>query len=103
METLIGQVSIKALTKGEAALLIDELCRRSEQDRRREGMATKRQLWTIQQYRAQLGWDEKHMRNFIQKTTGVASENWLTLRTASHVISALASTPRWVDEKKTNF
>ena len=98
VEDTSGKKSMKELTKEEAIGVIDTLNKLLGNEQR-VGMATKKQLWTIDQFRTRLGWDEKRMVAFSHKTTGIMSIRWLTSAAASNVIVGLIKVTHWQNRK----
>jgi hypothetical protein len=88
IKNLVGKDRISQLTKSEAMYLIDVLVAHLEG---RPGMATKRELWKINQLVRELGWHEnpKRLRAFLKKYYGVDDARFLTHQAAWRVIESL--------------
>lgn len=89
IETLTGKENMHDLTKVEGILVIDTLLRYSSDGNVRDGMASQRQLWKIEQYRTKLGWSLEKIHNFIKKYANVENIKWLTDKSASDIINGL--------------
>lgn len=85
-----GSESIAALSKAQAAMLIDELEARKTGDFR-PGMASRRQLWLIKKLAEELGWadDPRRLRGFLKKYAKVEDLTWLTGEAAYKIIEGL--------------
>jgi hypothetical protein len=83
-----GVKSLKDLTKGEAATVIDEMERRLG---RLPSRITSRQLWEIRRLERRLGWQEEpeRLRGFLKKYAGVEDLRWLPYEKAQAVIEGL--------------
>ena len=89
IESLTGKNKMHSLTKVEGIIVIDTLLRYSPGGNVREGMASTRQLWKIEQYRLKLGWELAKLHNFIKKYAKVENPKWLTEVAASGIINGL--------------
>ena len=87
--SLTGKDKIHNLTKVEGIMVIDTLLRYSPNGNVRDGMASSRQLWKMEQYRIKLGWELPKLQNFIKKYAKVENTKWLTETTASGIINGL--------------
>jgi hypothetical protein len=88
VKALVGKESLRALTRREAGIVIDDLERLHSN---RPGMATKRELWKIRQLEKALGWDDnpKRLRAFLKKYYGVDDVRFLTHAAAWRLIESL--------------
>lgn len=86
VKAITGSESISAMTKTEAARVIDTLI-----PGRAANMATKKQLWLIDRLSKELGWDDnpKRLQGFAKKYAGVDNINWLTADKAWRLIEGL--------------
>ncbi|MBE3584858.1 MAG: regulatory protein GemA [Thermoanaerobacter sp.] len=87
---LTGSESISALTKTQAAVLIDEL-ESKKRGETRPGMATPRQIWKIRELEKELGWADQpaRLRGYLKKYAHVDDLRWLTGKQAWKVIEGL--------------
>lgn len=90
-----GSDKISQLSKQQGIKLIDNLLKcqseNNTEDNHRPGMATKKQLWLIEDLVKKLGWqdDPQRLRGFLKKYTKVENLNWLKQKPASNIIQAL--------------
>lgn len=68
----------------------------------RPNMATKRQMWKIEQLEKDLGWDNnpKRLRNFVKKYYHVDKLEWLKFSQASNLIDSLKNVLKKETEKR---
>lgn len=88
---LTGVESVKAMSKAAANHLID-IFDGHISGKYGSDIATNKQLFAIESYRAELGWDSEHLRSFISRTSGVHHIQWLDRKAASKVITGLSKT-----------
>jgi len=95
VETQTGKQSITEVTKEEARTLIDGL---QEKKQTVKGYITEKQLKYIKGLAQNLGWEEKALRQFIEKQYNISNINWLTNKQAAKLIEGLKSI--WEKDKK---
>lgn len=100
IQTLTGKGSLKELSLGEAARVIDRL------DQKANNMSWK-QKCLIDRLMQELGWtdekgipDDKRLDGFCSKYCGVDSHKWLTRRDASKVIEGLKNMQQTMQQKR---
>lgn len=95
VETQTGKQSITEVTTQEAKVLIDGL---QEKKQTTKGQITEKQLKYIRGLTQCLGWEEKALRQFIEKQYGISDVNWLTSKQAAKLIEGLKSI--WEKDKR---
>lgn len=95
VETQTGKQSITEVTTQEAKTLIDGL---QEKKQTVKGYITEKQLKYIKGLCQCLSWEEKALRQFIEKQYGISNVNWLTSKQAAKLIEGLKSI--WEKDKK---
>ncbi|WP_034629484.1 regulatory protein GemA [Desulfotruncus alcoholivorax] len=101
VKNLTGSDSISGLTKSQAGRVIDYLEQRKGNQPGLH-MASKQQLWKIQQMAKELGWSDnpKRLMGFVKKNTGIENLNWLAADMAWRVIEGLKKVKQREDRKK---
>ena len=95
VETQTGKQSITEVTTQEAKILIDGL---QEKKQTAKGYITEKQLKYVKGLCQCLSWEEKALRQFIEKQYGISNVNWLTSKQAAKLIEGLKSI--WEKDKK---
>ncbi len=95
VETQTGKQSITEVTTQEAKTLIDGL---QEKKQTVKGYITEKQLKYIKGLCQCLSWEEKALRQFIEKQYGISNVNWLTSKQAAKLIEGLKSI--WEKDKR---
>lgn len=95
VETQTGKQSITEVTTQEAKVLIDGL---QEKKQTAKGYITEKQLKYVKGLCQCLSWEEKALRQFIEKQYGISNVNWLTSKQAAKLIEGLKSI--WEKDKK---
>ncbi len=95
VETQTGKQSITEVTTQEAKTLIDNL---QEKKQTAKGYITEKQLKYVKGLCQCLSWEEKALRQFIEKQYGISNVNWLTSKQAAKLIEGLKSI--WEKDKK---
>ena len=95
VETQTGKQSITEVTTQEAKTLIDGL---QEKKQTAKGYITEKQLKYVKGLCQCLGWEEKALRQFIEKQYGISNVNWLTSKQAAKLIEGLKSI--WEKDKR---
>ena len=95
VETQTGKQSITEVTTQEAKTLIDGL---QEKKQTAKGYITEKQLKYVKGLCQCLSWEEKALRQFIEKQYGISNVNWLTSKQAAKLIEGLKSI--WEKDKK---
>ena len=95
VETQTGKQSITEVTTQEAKTLIDNL---QEKKQTAKGYITEKQLKYVKGLCQCLSWEEKALRQFIEKQYGISNVNWLTSKQAAKLIEGLESI--WEKDKK---
>ncbi len=95
VETQTGKQSITEVTTQEAKTLIDGL---QEKKQTVKGYITEKQLKYVKGLCQCLSWEEKALRQFIEKQYGISNVNWLTSKQAAKLIEGLKSI--WEKDKK---
>lgn len=95
IETQTGKQSITEVTTQEAKTLIDGL---QEKKQTVKGYITEKQLKYIKGLCQCLGWEEKALRQFIEKQYGISNVNWLTSKQAAKLIEGLKNI--WEKDKR---
>ncbi len=95
VETQTGKQSITEVTTQEAKTLIDGL---QEKKQTVKGYITEKQLKYIKGLSQCLSWEEKALRQFIEKQYGISNVNWLTSKQAAKLIEGLKSI--WEKDKR---
>lgn len=95
VETQTGKQSITEVTTQEAKVLIDGL---QEKKQTAKGYITEKQFNYIKGLAQCLGWEEKTLRQFIEKQYGISDVNWLTSKQAAKLIEGLKSI--WEKDKR---
>lgn len=90
VKNLTGSDSISGLTKAQAGRVIDYFEQRKGKQPGIQ-MASKQQIWKIEQLADELGWsaNPKRLAGFIKKYAGIESLKWLTAAKAWRVIEGL--------------
>ena len=83
VETQTGKQSITEVTTQEAKTLIDGL---QEKKQTAKGYITEKQLKYVKGLCQCLSWEEKALRQFIEKQYGISNVNWLTSKQAAKLI-----------------
>ena len=83
VETQTGKQSITEVTTQEAKTLIDNL---QEKKQTAKGYITEKQLKYVKGLCQCLSWEEKALRQFIEKQYGISNVNWLTSKQAAKLI-----------------
>ena len=94
-ETQTGKQSITEVTTQEAKVLIDGL---QEKKQTAKGYITEKQLKYVKGLCQCLSWEEKALRQFIEKQYGISNVNWLTSKQAAKLIEGLKSI--WEKDKR---
>ncbi len=95
VETQTGKQSITEVTTQEAKILIDGL---QEKKQTAKGYITEKQLKYVKGLCQCLSWEEKALRQFIEKQYGISNVNWLTSKQAAKLIEGLKSI--WEKDKR---
>ena len=95
VETQTGKQSITEVTTQEAKVLIDGL---QEKKQTAKGYITEKQLKYVKGLCQCLSWEEKALRQFIEKQYGISNVNWLTSKQAAKLIEGLKSI--WEKDKR---
>ena len=95
VETQTGKQSITEVTTQEAKTLIDGL---QEKKQTVKGYITEKQLKYVKGLCQCLSWEEKALRQFIEKQYGISNVNWLTSKQAAKLIEGLKSI--WEKDKR---
>lgn len=95
VETQTGKQSITEVTTQEAKTLIDGL---QEKKQTVKGYITGKQLKYVKGLCQCLSWEEKALRQFIEKQYGISNVNWLTSKQAAKLIEGLKSI--WEKDKR---
>ena len=95
VETQTGKQSITEVTTQEAKTWIDNL---QEKKQTAKGYITEKQLKYVKGLCQCLSWEEKALRQFIEKQYGISNVNWLTSKQAAKLIEGLKSI--WEKDKK---
>ncbi len=95
VEAKTGKQSITEVTTKEANTLIDGL---QEKRQTAKGRITEKQLKYIKGLIQCLGWEEKALRQFIEKQYHISNVNWLTSKQAAKLIEGLKSI--WEKDKR---
>ena len=95
VETQTGKQSITEVTTQEAKVLIDGL---QEKKQTAKGYITEKQLKYVKGLCQCLSWEEKALRQFIEKQYGISDVNWLTSKQAAKLIEGLKSI--WEKDKR---
>ena len=95
VETQTGKQSITEVTTQEAKTLIDNL---QEKKQTAKGYITEKQLKYVKGLCQCLSWEEKALRQFIEKQYGISNVNWLTSKQAAKLIEGLKSI--WEKDKR---
>lgn len=95
VETQTGKQSITEVTTQEAKTLIDGL---QEKKQTAKGYITEKQLKYVKGLCQCLSWEEKALRQFIEKQYGISNVNWLTSKQAAKLIEGLKSI--WEKDKR---
>ncbi len=95
VETQTGKQSITEVTTQEAKILIDGL---QEKKQTVKGYITEKQLKYVKGLCQCLSWEEKALRQFIEKQYGISNVNWLTSKQAAKLIEGLKSI--WEKDKR---
>ena len=95
VETQTGKQSITEVTTQEAKTLIDGL---QEKKQTVKGYITEKQLKYVKGLCQCLSWEEKALRQFIEKQYGISNVNWLTRKQAAKLIEGLKSI--WEKDKR---
>ena len=95
VETQTGKQSIAEVTTQEAKILIDNL---QEKKQTAKGYITEKQLKYVKGLCQCLSWEEKALRQFIEKQYGISNVNWLTSKQAAKLIEGLKSI--WEKDKR---
>ena len=95
VETQTGKQSITEVTTQEAKTLIDGL---QEKKQTVKGYITEKQLKYVKGLCQCLSWEEKALRQFIEKQYGISDVNWLTSKQAAKLIEGLKSI--WEKDKR---
>ena len=95
VETQTGKQSITEVTTQEAKVLIDGL---QEKKQTAKGYITEKQLKYVKGLCQCLSWEEKALRQFIEKQYGIFNVNWLTSKQAAKLIEGLKSI--WEKDKR---
>ena len=95
IETQTGKQSITEVTTQEAKTLIDGL---QEKKQTVKGYITEKQLKYIKGLCQCLSWEEKALRQFIEKQYGISNVNWLTSKQAAKLIEGLKNI--WEKDKR---
>lgn len=87
---MTGSGHVSTISRAQAASVIDYLTDRQKKQYRPE-MASRRQLWKIQQLAKELGWENnpKRLLGFVRKYAQVESLKWLDARAAYQIIEGL--------------
>lgn len=95
VETQTGKQSITEVTTQEAKTLIDGLQKKKQTVK---GYITEKQLKYVKGLCQCLSWEEKALRQFIEKQYGISNVNWLTSKQAAKLIEGLKSI--WEKDKR---
>ena len=95
VETQTGKQSITEVTTQEAKTLIDGL---QEKKQTVKGYITEKQLKYVKGLCQCLSWEEKALRQFIEKQYGISNVNWLTSKQAAKLIEGLKNI--WKKDKR---
>ena len=95
IETQTGKQSITEVTTQEAKILIDGL---QEKKQTAKGYITEKQLKYVKGLCQCLSWEEKALRQFIEKQYGISNVNWLTSKQAAKLIEGLKNI--WKKDKR---
>lgn len=95
VETQTGKQSITEVTTQEAKTLIDGL---QEKKQTVKGYITEKQLKYVKGLCQCLSWEEKALRQFIEKQYGISNVNWLTSKQAAKLIEGLKNI--WEKDKR---
>ena len=95
VETQTGKQSITEVTTQEAKTLIDGL---QEKKQTAKGYITEKQLKYVKGLCQCLSWEEKALRQFIEKQYGISNVNWLTSKQAAKLIEGLKNI--WEKDKR---
>lgn len=95
VETQTGKQSITEVTTQEAKTLIDNL---QEKKQTAKGYITEKQLKYVKGLCQCLSWEEKALRQFIEKQYGISNVNWLTSKQAAKLIEGLKNI--WEKDKR---
>ena len=95
VETQTGKQSITEVTTQEAKTLIDGF---QEKKQTVKGYITEKQLKYVKGLCQCLSWEEKALRQFIEKQYGISNVNWLTSKQAAKLIEGLKSI--WEKDKR---
>ena len=95
VETQTGKQSITEVTTQEAKVLIDGL---QEKKQTAKGYITEKQLKYVKGLCQCLSWEEKALRQFIEKQYGISNVNWLTSKQAAKLIEGLKNI--WEKDKR---
>ncbi len=95
VETQTGKQSIAEVTTQEAKILIDNL---QEKKQTAKGYITEKQLKYVKGLCQCLSWEEKALRQFIEKQYGISNVNWLTSKQAAKLIEGLKNI--WEKDKR---
>ncbi len=95
VETQTGKQSITEVTTQEAKTLIDGLQKKKQTVK---GYITEKQLKYVKGLCQCLSWEEKALRQFIEKQYGISNVNWLTSKQAAKLIEGLKNI--WEKDKR---